>query len=466
MSALKKTSRRVLAALVLLGVAGATVAMRTAPDGLDRVMARGELIVASRVSPSTWYSNQHGETGIEYELARAFADRLGVGLRMVPATSVRELYRLLRDGEVDLIAAGLSADRRWPDVRFTAPYQNAEDILVHREGERTIDSLEQLAGKRIVVLADSGQERQLRNLRLQGFDIAFHRIEGHDVGQVLDHVLAGDADLALIDSNAWTVQRPLYPELRRGLSLGEHPLAWALRQRDDRLHQAADDFLRGLAADGTLARLEERFFGHVSSFNLYSARSFLRHLDERLPLYLDTFRGSADQHGFDWRLLAALGYQESLWDPAAVSPTGVRGLMMLTHRTAREMGVADRTDPFESIRAGAAYLRKLHDRLPQRIPEPDRTWMAVAAYNVGIGHLEDARILTQRQGGNPDSWADVRERLPLLRDKRYYPDTRYGYARGAMQAVIYVQHIRRYYDLLIWATGNERHGATLLAAND
>lgn len=466
MSALKKTSHRLMAVFAMLCLVGTTVAMRYVPTTYDRVIERGELVVASRVSPSTWYTNQHGETGIEFELARAFAEHLDVKLRMVPADSIQELYRMLEDGEVDLVAAGLMADHHWPNVRFTAPYQNAEDVLIQRQTDSSVSSIHNLAGKRIAVLADSGQERQLRNLLLQGFDITFRATPGHSVEQLLASVASGESDLALIDSNSWAVHRPLYPELRRDLTLGRHPLGWALRESDTRLHQMADEFLRAQAADGTLARLEERFFGHVSEINLYSARSFLRHLDERLPLYLETFQGSADTHGFDWRLVAALGYQESLWDPSAVSPTGVRGLMMLTNRTAREMGVVDRTDPFESIRAGTAYLRKLHDRLPARIPEPDRTWMAVAAYNVGLGHLEDARVLTERQGANPDSWADVRERLPLLRDKRYYSEARYGYARGGMQAVIYVQHIRRYYDLLVWATGNDRHTTTLVAASD
>jgi membrane-bound lytic murein transglycosylase F len=137
--------------------------------------------------------------------------------------------------------------------------------------------------------------------------------------------------------------------------------------------------------------------------------------------------------------------------------------MMLTQKTATEMGVSDRTDPLQSIRAGAAYLRKIHDRIPARIPEPDRMWMAVAAYNVGFGHLEDARVLTQKQGGNPDAWADVQKRLPLLRHADYYGDTRHGYARGGMQSVIYVRHIRQYYDLLVWASESNRHGPSMIA---
>ena len=227
---------------------------------------------------------------------------------------------------------------------------------------------------------------------------------------------------------------------------------------------AAQRYLTQAKADGTTAKLEDRFYGHVEQFNLYAARSFMRHLDDRLPLYEGLFKEAEDNSGFDWRLLAALAYQESLWDPQAISPTGVKGLMMLTNDTARQMGISDRTDPSQSISAGAAYLRRTHARIPDRIPEPSRTWMALAAYNVGFGHLEDARVLTQRQGGDPDNWQDVKQRLPLLAKSAYADQLRYGNARGG-QAVVYVRHIRRYYDLLVWAENSRRRDGTLIALN-
>jgi len=128
---------------------------------------------------------------------------------------------------------------------------------------------------------------------------------------------------------------------------------------------------------------------------------------------------AAQQHGVDWRLLAAMGYQESKWDPHAVSFTGVRGLMQLTEDTASRMRAGDRRDPRSSIFGAAKYLAMLMRDMPRRIPEPDRTWFAVAAYNVGLGHVEDARVLAQQAGRNPDRWEDVREFLPLLSQERH-----------------------------------------------
>src|SRR5690606_33379651 len=157
--------------------------------------------------------------------------------------------------------------------------------------------------------------------------------------------------------------------------------------------------------------------------------------------------------GLDWRLLAAIGYQESKWTPTAESPDGAIGVMMLTGETAAELGVKNRTDARDSIFGGARYFVQVKEKIPARIPEPDRTWMAVAAYNGGFGHLEDARILAQQRGKNPDSWADVREHLPLLAQERWYTRAKRGYARG-WEPVQFVDRVQRFLTLLEWQPGD------------
>jgi membrane-bound lytic murein transglycosylase F len=177
-------------------------------------------------------------------------------------------------------------------------------------------------------------------------------------------------------------------------------------------------------------------------------------MDTRLPLYKEMFREAAGEIGMDWRLLAAIGYQESHWNPAAVSPTGVKGIMMLTQDTAGMMGVQDRENARESIFGGARYLMRVKDKVPERIPEPDRTWFTLAAYNIGFGHLEDARIITETLGGNPDDWSEVRANLPLLTQKKWYSRVKRGYARG-WAPVHYVDNIRSYYEALMWLMSGE-----------
>jgi len=235
-------------------------------------------------------------------------------------------------------------------------------------------------------------------------------------------------------------------------------VAWAFRRGlDTSLLDAAREYFDRVGADGRLAELMERYYGHTDRFDYVGTRTYLRHIDARLPRYREYFEAAAAEYGFDWRLLAAMGYQESHWNPRAVSPTGVRGIMMLTNSTAEAMGVADREDPVESIRGGARYLRRILDRMPDDIPEPDRTWMALAAYNVGLGHLEAARRIAETRDLDPHRWADVRDSLPLLTQEKWYRRVRSGYARG-WEPVRYVDNIRRYLEVLAWITADPGTG--------
>jgi membrane-bound lytic murein transglycosylase F len=219
-------------------------------------------------------------------------------------------------------------------------------------------------------------------------------------------------------------------------------VTWYLkRSNDDSLYAALLDFYSQRVEDGTLARLEEKYLGHVGSFDYVDTKTFLSAIDSVLPTFRSLFEKYASE--IDWKLLAAIAYQESHWNPQATSPTGVRGLMMLTRATADGLGVTDRLDPEQSIQGGALYLQRLMAKVPDTVPEDERIWFALAAYNMGWGHMLDARKLTKSQQGNPDSWVDVKQRLPMLSQKRYYPSLTYGYARGR-EAYNYVENIRRY----------------------
>jgi membrane-bound lytic murein transglycosylase F len=239
--------------------------------------------------------------------------------------------------------------------------------------------------------------------------------------------------------------------LRPAFSLGQpQPIAWAFSETpDNSLFDAAQNFISLSKTNGSIAQLSERIYGSATAMQQHGSRVFVQRLNERLPQYQTMFTNVADEFDIDWRLLAAISYQESHWNPTAESPTGVRGMMMLTKATALEVGVDNRLDTRQSLRGGAQYLRNIYKRLPASIPEPDRTWFALAAYNVGLGHLEDARRITDMQGGDPSTWVDVKQRLPLLKQAQWHTKLRHGYARGD-EPVHFVQRIRHYYDLLSW----------------
>lgn len=423
---------------------------------LERVKHSGTLHVLTRNSATTYYEGPDGPTGLEYDLVKGFADELGVKLNMEVASNVSEVLAKLAEGKADLAAAGLTATaprKLW--ARFTPAYQEITQQLVYRVGTRRPRNLSRLDGT-LEITAKSSHEEQLHKLHSEYRDLNWVENKEVDSEELLTMVWERLIDYTIADSNEVAMNQRYYPELRVAFDISEpQPLAWAFPKfKDDSLYQAASDYFRRLKESGRLEQLIERYYGHLQDFDYVGTRTYMRHMRTRLPEYRKLFEYSAREFGLDWRLLAATAYQESHWDPAAVSPTGVRGMMMLTKVTASELGVQERADPVQSIRGGALYLSRMIKKIPERIQEPDRSWLALAAYNIGYGHLEDARVITQNQGGDPDSWKEVKERLPLLRKRKWYRQTKHGYARGN-EAVRYVENIRSYYDILVWFTDQE-----------
>ena len=259
----------------------------------------------------------------------------------------------------------------------------------------------------------------------------------------------GNADFAVVSSIDAAVGRNIHLDVDVAFPLGvKRELAWAIGGHHPELARELDDFLSRMRRDGTLARLVERYFAPHGEVARLDAGVFMERMRTSLPAWKPMFVAAQEATGIDWRLIAAVAYQESQWDPGATSETGVRGFMQLTEDTARHLGVSDRLDPRQSVLAAARYLRDLKEKLPKRIVEPDRTWFALAAFNLGLGHLEDARVQAQRDRLDPDRWRDVRKALPLLALPEYYEKARLGYARGGMP-VAFVDRVRAYYDILL-----------------
>jgi len=423
-------------------------------DALREILASGELVVVSRYGPTTYYLETDGPGGFEYALAELLAQDLGVTLAMEPAHSLADLFSRLRRREVHLAAAGLTlTPQRATMFPHAQPYDRITTQVVYRAGNRRPREIAQLLDRHIVVLAGSSHAEALRRLRREQLpDLVWREIDNADTMALLDLVKSGEAELALIDANEFAAQQGLYPGLKTAFDLGvEQDIVWYLPPGTDnaRLLDRINSLLARLRDEGALERLREIHFGHLDSVSRMGSHTFTRKMQTVLPRYRALIQRVAGEYQLDWRLLAAVAYQESHWNPTATSPTGVRGMMMLTMPTAREMGVDNRLDATQSLRGGARYLKNILRRLPPDIGEPDRTWMALAAYNVGLGHLEDARVLTQAEGANPRSWREVMERLPLLQRAGVYQRTRHGYARGR-EAVTFVQNIRHYHTILQW----------------
>jgi membrane-bound lytic murein transglycosylase F len=306
-----------------------------------------------------------------------------------------------------------------------------------------------LRSKRLALITGSGHTAILMQQKRKQPELAWEALENVWPEELLAQLQAGKYDAVVINGMDFDPLRNVYPELAVAFDLPEtQKIVWELPPRSSQvLRNALARFIEQARRDGTLMRIHERYFGHVRRLDSSNILGIMQRRPQLLPKLRAHFHEAQTLTGIDWRLLAAIAYQESQWNPYATSPTGVRGLMMLTTQTADRMGVADRLDARQSILGGARYLVLLKEALPARIPEPDRTWLALAAYNQGQGHMEDARRIAQARGGNPDSWADVKEALPYLSRGTYAKATRYGYARG-IEALHFAENIRNYYDVL------------------
>lgn len=419
------------------------------PNSFQQILERGTLRVGTTFGTSNYYIGAEGPKGFEYELAKKYADYLGVELEIVPCYTLKELFPKVTSGEVDMLAAGLAVTpERLKRFRFGPSYTDISQKLVFKQGRDWPRSLEDLSGT-LEVAAHSSHAEQLERLKLSNPNLTWTETDDYDSNELIEAVLNGRLDFTVVDSNSLAINRRYYPEISVAFTLDESkPIAWVMSQSsDDALFASMVEFFGMVHHDGTLLTLEDKYYGHIQTFNYVNTRSFIRAIEEKLPKYQDMFKLYGTD--IDWRFLAAISYQESHWEPKARSYTGVRGMMMLTLPTAKQMGVKSRLDPEQSIAGGAKYFQKLINRIPARIQNPDRRWFALAAYNIGWGHLEDARIITQRQGDDPDRWVDVKKSLPLLKQRKYYKKTKYGYARGD-EPVKYVENIRGYYDALVF----------------
>jgi len=422
---------------------------------MQEILASGELRVVTRENPAT-YSMSNGEaTGFEYDLAKRFAESLGVELNMYTA-SVSQALNDVENHRAHIAAAGLSVtEARKLSVNFGPDYQEVTQQLLGRRDKKRPKELSDLPNFNIGVLADSSHQERLIQLQANFPDLSWNTQQANSTIDLMQSVQDQDIELTIVDSNEFAVTQRYFPKLKAFFELSDmQKIAWALPQNSTKLDLKINEFFNNIESSGELDQLKELHFGYINSFDYFEVTSFKRDFEKRLPQFRNFFLQAGIDYGIDWKLLAAVSYQESHWRKDAVSPTGVKGLMMLTKHTAAEMNVSNRRDPQQSIDGGARYLLKMQAKIPERIKYPDRLWFALAGYNVGFGHLEDARILTERAGKNPDLWSEVRQFLPLLSQKKYYSTLRFGKARGS-EPVKYVENIRDYHDLLIWLTRNE-----------
>ncbi len=416
---------------------------------LERIQSRGILRVVLLATPPLYFPDESMIRGYDYEIIADYAESLGVELEIIPARTTAEVITAVKQGKAHIGIVGSLPPNTDNNILTGKKYNEDKWYVIGHRKSSLPKSMDEITPSTVIVAKGSKALLVLKDIKPDYPSLFWLELPNGNTRQVLEQVNLGNFKLTVISADVYAYYRYLYPETKIAFTLPKkYSSHWLTHNSDDKsIYNSINKFISHYEAEGKLARRLNIYFRHLNVFSYVDVIYFLKRIKTKLPQYMPYFNKAAKSSHFDERFLAAISYQESHWNENARSPTGVRGLMMLTNNTAKRVGVKDRLDPEQSIMGGARYLSLLKDSLPERIQEPDRSWMTLAAYNIGLGHLEDARIITQSQGDNPNLWVDVEKYLPKLSKKEWYKKTKHGYARGH-EPVEYVKRIRRYYDIL------------------
>jgi len=415
---------------------------------LHKILKAGQITVTTRNNPHCYYIYRDEFMGFEYELAKAFADYLGVGLKVKIAENWTEMIPALKNGTAAFIAAGMTITRkRQKQVIFSDGYMDIQQHLIAHRRSVKIKKLEELSGKTIHVRTATAYQERLEDLQKQGINITIELHNDLPTEELIQRVARGEIELTVADSNIALLNRRHYPAaIIAGSINGVQHLGWAVHPGAHRLREKINSFFKTVKENGKFDEIYNKYYGDIADFDYVDLRAFHRRLKTRLSRYSPFIKAAAKKHGFDWRLIAAQIYQESHLNPRAKSRAGAKGLMQLLPGTARSLDVNDIYNPVENINAGVRHLKNLYDHFDSA-NGTDRMLIALAAYNVGQGHMGDARRLAAKMNLDPNSWESLTETLPLLRYRKYYKNAKYGYCRGT-EPVMYIKQIMIYYDIL------------------
>jgi len=417
------------------------------PGRIDPVEL-GRLVAAIDPGPDTYFIDAEGKpAGFEYDLLKHFAKSLSVSLELRIMNEHDDAIRAGEMAKVHVVAIGATGMPPPGPLAAGPPYQSVQPVLIYRLDEPQPLNWREIEDKPVLTTPDQPiAEFAADDPRIRAESIRFTSVPS--ARKLAETMVAGAAHYGILYRHTLAILRNVYLDIDTAFPIGRaRDLRWRSPKSNVALSDRIERYFAQIRKDGTLAQLLDRYYGHTQRVDAQAAEAFQDRIIRLLPAFREMFQSAQQSTGIEWRLLAAIAYQESQWDPLATSPTNVRGMMMLTEDTSAQLKVTDRLDPAQSIAAGAQLVAQLKQLVPERIREPDRTWVALAAFNLGYAHVEDARVLAQQQKLNPDSWTDLKKVLPLLAKPDIAAKAKRGFARGG-QAVIFVENVRAYYDIL------------------
>ncbi|MDY0116122.1 MAG: membrane-bound lytic murein transglycosylase MltF [Sulfurimonadaceae bacterium] len=420
---------------------------------LDEIRATKQLNVVLLNSPSTYYIGASGEQGFEYDLLKSYAEHLNVDLNITVANTVKEAIELSKNPNIHVTSASISkTNAREKHFYFGPSYFEVQEQLICSRNMigtgRFPRDIEQLAGLSIIVGDETSYSETIQKLQKNGYDINATFTSEHSTEELLEMVSKNEVDCTIADSNIYLLNLRYFPEMALAFNISSREqLAWVIKKDAHNLRTDMYAWFNNFSQSGKIAQLKDHYYSNAIHFDYYNTKIFYKRIETRLPRYKKHFVLGGEQYKIPWKVLAALSYQESHWNPKAQSFTGVKGLMMLTLDTAKMLGVKNRLDPEESIMGGTRHLNQMLKFVPDTVEGENRLKFALAAYNIGMGHIQDAQILAEQMGYDKNAWSDLKKVLPLLSQKKYYKTLKFGYARGS-EPIRYVEAIYEYKNIL------------------
>lgn len=441
--------------ITLLIISTATIGCQEDKWGgdLPGILDSDTLRVLTLNSSTSYFIYRDQPMGYHYEMIRDFSEHHGLVPHIIVAGNVPSLFRMLLNKEGDVISYNVPVTHELKDsLRYSGLNQVTHQVLVQkaRQADSMLTDVTGLIGKTVTVLHGSRYHERIKNLNSElggGIHIRTIKSDTTAVEDLIREVSMGEIDYTIADDDLAQLNQTYFRNLDVHLPVSfDQRSSWAVRKDTPRLADSLDRWFSRVTAQPTYLSVVKRYFEETKGYA--PVREFLYS-----PLlgpgvissYDIYFKQFGEEFQIDWRLLAAVSYQESTFNPEGTSWAGATGLMGLMPATAASLGVesAEILDPATNIRAGAAYLRELLT-IFQSIPSPqERLKMALAAYNGGIGHISDARALARKHGGNDTVWEGHVERfIQLKRLEPYYTDpvSKNGYFRGD-ETVNYVRNV-------------------------
>ncbi|HER08394.1 MAG TPA: transporter substrate-binding domain-containing protein [Bacteroides sp.] len=424
---------------------------------LEEIREEGKLRVVTEYNSISYFIYRGQPMGFQYQMLQELANHLELELEVDVNNNLKENFEHLARNEVDLIAMNLTVtgDRK-DQVNFTLPLLQTRQVLVQRKprnwevmNSRQLESwllrnqLE-LTGKTVYVQEGSVYASRLRSLSDEvggGIDIREVPMESE---QLVQRVALGEIDYAVCDENVGLVNATYFPQLDVGtaISFPQH-VAWAVRNGADSLKSEIDDWLYQYKKSRRYALLYNKYFRNQHSANIFNSDYYVLS-SGKISQYDEIIKRESKRIGWDWRIIASMIFQESRFNPEAVSWAGAFGLMQLMPGTAKNYGVSMSSSPEDQIRAGISFIQWLDDRFRDEITdEEERIKFILASYNIGYGHIQDARRLAEHYGADPNIWhGNVEDWLLKKSEPRYYNDqlVKYGYVRG-IETYNYVRQV-------------------------